>query len=767
MKKILVFALALSTTMAFYSCKDDDVNDYPKDEYRLPRPMFITTEITGDDNHPYNCSVQDRNNVNLNWYTVNGAVGYELKWAIQNYVAGGEQAWLDAENGVDGKSLAGRTVITDPNQFNYLVEHLQYQTQYMFAIRALHSYSATDDSWKTDPKNSKWYGQGSLREWADFYRPTTGGRYDVPFVVQVSDITKTSMHITLNRNIATGYDADQIKSFKEHFNFLDADSTILKIDYLTFTKSKSSPTAQENPTYVHYDIPEDAWVNNICEIDVDQLSENSVYQIDVWDATIPYSVDACYNTTMKRTKGDPAPPILVKHVPTMTATMATFDGEVDADISEWNSMQLDTLIANYCKDNSPENQVFYLEGGKAYHFAQNPSVYKGLTLRTNPEDVAKGERATLYLGGLLKVNGSGTFCNFMIGRQPEAGENSTITLDIDSVRFIDLDVDCPLAGNYGSAQEGQSNAAGNYFMNMYSNGMGVNVNYLEWDNCTFKNIVRGFFRTQGSNDFFFKKIKLTNCVFYNGGYYQQNGGGFNYFHCDHGSKPKSNIIEDIEISGNVFYDSPHGALLTDNNKNNVWDESVRWKLDIHHNTFVNFCTRANQVIVNTRYIPGGSTMGFHDNVIILTKDAADVNRSMGSGGWDTRNIQGGDGSGACTWDVYNNWTTKDEGYLTNGQPFAASALNATKNAIGKWLKNCTFTHDAEELAVHEDQVLKATDLMESPNPQHFIDAEKAHYVDHRTETGIDGLYYKQTDAVLNSDIYKSGAGAPMLRNGKK
>ena len=62
--------------------------------------------------------------------------------------------------------------------------------------------------------------------------------------------------------------------------------------------------------------------------------------------------------------------------------------------------------------------------------------------------------------------------------------------------------------------------------------------------------------------------------------------------------------------------------------------------------------------------------------------------------------------------------------------------------------------------------MKATDLMVSPNPQHFI-GESAKYVDHRTETGIDGLYYQQTPAVLNSGIYKSGAGAAMLRNGKK
>ena len=772
----------LATSLTFWSCKDDDDNGAGSSSDRLPRPMFITEEITNNSNYEHNCRVVDLNNVNLNWYTVDGAVGYELKWAIQNYVAGGAQAWQDTENGVDGKSLAGHTVITDPKQYNYLVEHLQYQTTYMFAIRALHSYSATDDSWKTDPKNSDWYGQGNLREWADFYRPETGARYEVPFVVQASEITKEGMHLTLNRSIASGYSSDQLTTFREHFNFLDPDSTILKIDYLTVTKSISTPNATENPKYTHYDIPESAWVDNICELDIDGLSENSVYVIDVWDKDIPVSVDACYNSTMKRTKGNPAPPQLITHVPTATSTQANFDGEFTGDISQWNSMELDQIISDYCASNeSAENQVFYLEGGKAYHFAQNPSVYKGLTIQTNPEDMAQGKRAKLYLAGMLRVNGGSTFCNFMVGRQPNAGENSTITLDIDSLRFIDLDVDCPYAGNYGSAQEGTGGSSGNYFMNMYSNGMGVNVNYLEWKNCTFQGIVRGFFRTQGSNDFYFQEIKLTDCLFYNCGYYQQNGGGFNWFHCDHGNKARSNIMKHLEISGCVFYDSPKGALITDNNKNNTWDKDVRWNIDVHHNTFVNFQTRSNNVIINTRYVPGGSTLGFHDNIIILTKDEADAARNMGSGGWDIRNIQGGDGTGNVTFNIYNNWTTNDP-YLTNGQPFAASALSATSNAPGKWLN--TFSHEfypynkwetdeegeevlkVNELIVHLEESLKATDLMVAPNPQHIINPDKAQYLDHRTDTGIDGLYFKQTPEVLNSGIYKSGAGAPILRNGK-
>ena len=69
-------------------------------------------------------------------------------------------------------------------------------------------------------------------------------------------------------------------------------------------------------------------------------------------------------------------------------------------------------------------------------------------------------------------------------------------------------------------------------------------------------------------------------------------------------KPKSNILQDVEVSGCVFYDCQKGGLITDQNRNLTWDESVRWKINVHHNTFVNFCTTNKQVIMNSRYNPG-------------------------------------------------------------------------------------------------------------------------------------------------------------------
>jgi hypothetical protein len=172
-------------------------------------------------------------------------------------------------------------------------------------------------------------------------------------------------------------------------------------------------------------------------------------------------------------------------------------------------------------------------------------------------------------------------------------------------------------------------------------------------------------------------------------------------------------------------------------------------------------------IITTRRIPGGSVLEFYDNVIILTKDETDAFRAMNSAGWYTDKIQGGDGSGMCTFNIYNNWTTNDP-YLTSGQPFATRAFNATKNAPGQFIKGGEGIYPAskEELVIHLDENLTATDLMESPNPKYHITNGAPNHLDYHTDNGIDGLYYKQTDKVKNSAIYKSGAGCQRLVNGK-
>ncbi|MBQ7420025.1 MAG: hypothetical protein IJV17_04705 [Prevotella sp.] len=709
--------------------------------FGLESPLFI------QNNDGSGTGIKNLNTAYLKWNAIDGASGYRIKVALASKVSGGGDLWDDPNNLISDQTVGA-------NQQELTIAGLNYYTDYQFAIQAL--------SPRGEAYHSDWYGVGDLRNWYAYCRLVTNARYAVPTVLKVSynSLTKTGMRVNINRTVNSNtYTDAEIETFKEHFNFIDDNKTQLRVDYLTITPTESNPNATVPEKYKKYQLSEEELAQGY--IEVDGLSENSLYHIQAWDQTITPSIDACYNSVMVRTKGTPGPPIPINHVATLEDTQSNITG----DISAWESMKLDDILNEYANNNDlAEGQEYYLEGGKAYHISNYVSITKGITLRTNPADLAQGKRAKLYLGGLLKEGNNASSTNFMIGRSPIAGEDPTIVAHIEAIRFLDLDIDCPLAQNYGNQIEGTGSSTGNYFMNMFSNGLSVDIDLIEWNNCTFQGMIRGFMRIQGSYDFNIRQLKMIDCEHYNSGYYDNAGRGYSYIYADHGSKPKSNVLENVEISGCVFYDSPRGNLITDHNRDLTWDESVRWNINIHHNTFVNFCTRANTAILNTRYIPGGSVLAFHDNVIINTKDEADENRTMYCAGWDARNIQGGDGSGACTFDIYNNWTTNDN--LTNDQPFTANAFNASSNSPYKsaWRTTCTYPHGTNELVVHKDN-LKATELMASPNPQHHIGATASH-LDHHTDTGIDGLYYQQTSTVLNSDIYKSGAGAPKLRNGK-
>ncbi|MBQ8629033.1 MAG: right-handed parallel beta-helix repeat-containing protein [Prevotella sp.] len=746
MKKLLIYSLCMfAVSLGFVSCSDDD--DVAPGSDRLFRTMFRCDNNTGKgDSDPYNCAVVDLNDVHLYWFGVEGAYGYQIRWALQPNVSGGAQAWHDTDSlGL----LEGDTILVGQDVLDCVIKDLNYQTDYRFAIRTLNSADLND------PKNSEWYGHGDGRGWAEYLGLQTAARYEVPSIIQTSDITKTSMIIHLNRSTA-GYTDEQMQGFAEHFTI---DGDVFKVDYLTITPSKSSPNAVVPEQFKKYTLTDADW--ELGYILVEGLTENAVYNIDVWDADIPVSVDANYNPLLKRTKGDPGPPILLTHVPCPTDTVGKgTDGEVVYDISQYNSMRLDEIISDYCSSMTlAENQVFYLEGGKAYHFSGNPSIYKGLTLRTNPEDLAQGKRATLYLNGLTESGTNVNTCNFMLGRQPQSGENSSIPLDIDSVRFMDLDVNAPKARTYGHANDGLGGASGNYFMNMYSNGMGINVTLLEMNNCTFEGLRRGFFRIQGSNDFNIHNLVVKNCQFFNTGYYDQGGKGYNIIFADHNGKPKSNILENIVIDNNVFCNTPHGSIITDNNRNLVWDESVRWNITVTNNTFVNHATRSAVAFFNFRYMPGGSTLTIKNNFWTVTKDEADAVRVLNCQGCDIRNIQGGDGSGVVTFDIANNWSTNNN--LTAGQIFTKGAFSAKSNAPGKFLSSSNFPSGTEELDVHVDDI-SAVELFKSPNPKYYA-TDPSNHMEHQTDDKS-CLNFQDTEKVRNSKIFQLGIGAQRLRD---
>lgn len=154
-----------------------------------------------------------------------------------------------------------------------------------------------------------------------------------------------------------------------------------------------------------------------------------------------------------------------------------------------------------------EGQTFLLEGGKTYYLDGNDVTCKGFVLRTDPKDVADGKRARVICGigknakyFTSSTNGEqwqGSYTIFMLGRQPQDGESSEIYMK--KLAFYDVDFDNPKAYNYGDNLAGEGVVSGNYFMNMYSNGMAVTLDSLVIENCSFKRLVRGFIREQGVN----------------------------------------------------------------------------------------------------------------------------------------------------------------------------------------------------------------------------------------------------------------------------
>lgn len=103
---------------------------------------------------------------------------------------------------------------------------------------------------------------------------------------------------------------------------------------------------------------------------------------------------------------------------------------------------------------------------------------------------------------------------------------------------------------------------------------------------------------QGSNDFTIHHLKIENCEFFNDGYYGNKAGGYNIIHADLNKKPNSNILENVDIKNNTFYDVQIGNLITDANRNNIWASDVRWNIDVENNSFINFDTRSACAIFN-------------------------------------------------------------------------------------------------------------------------------------------------------------------------
>ena len=752
----------LLTAAVFTSCKDDDT--VSEDLNRIEMTMFRVNETTGaGETDPYRCQIINLNTAQLRWYTVDGAYGYRIKWANQNKVSGGQEAWEETEaNG----ELLGDTILYGQDQDFLQLEHLTYMTTISFAIQVL----ADPASGK---ENSNWYGYGNGREWAEYLQMQTSQRYTVPSVIQKSNIDYHSFRVNLNRS-TDGYSTDDMQGFEDHG--FTSENGKFRVDWLRIEPSLSSPNAQVPAKYTHYTLTDEDWERGY--VDIDGLDENSVYNIDVIREDIPWSVDKTYNTLSARTKGNPGAPILITHAVSDTTIL---DGNGNTSYSpeifqKYQAMRLDGILEDYMTSVTlAENQTYYLEGGKTYVFTTNLCLYKGVTIATNPEDLAAGKgKATICLGGLSRPAGSANSTNFMFGRQPQSGENATIPIDVDTLCFENIIFDCPTAITYGEKQVNSEafGVTGNYLANMYSNGMGVNINQFHLKGCEFHGLVRGFIRTQGSNQKNFHSILIEDCEMYNLGHYDNKGGGYNWIH-GQGTQTASNVFENVVFRNNTWFNSPKGSLVTNGNESLTFDSDVRYNITLENNTFVNFQPGSGaSALFGIRYVPGGSKFTVKNNLFILTRRESDINRPLNFCGGDLRGAQGGDGSNLIEIDVANNYSTNDNLTASTGQVFTKEPFNSKKYGFLSYFK---YTDEADQaaktanlLVVADD--ISATELMEQPNPPYDFDATTQYRAyecscidGSKSGEGMVNLYYKNTDKVRNSAIYKNNIGASKWR----
>ena len=773
---LLLFAVGIAIQMV--SCKEDDKASGNTDREFMT--MFITENTQGKGSeYPYNCGIDAAyphgNTAHLYWFGVKDCAGYQVQMAYQSKVTGGASAWAS----VQGTSDLVLDTIVGPEVLDLRVFDLPYNTNFRCAIRAL---SKKDNNTTDFSHASKWYGHGEGRQWAEYCGIKTNQRYATPVVIYVneSEITETTMNVYLRSKVADlseymDFSLDQSKleiaSYFENFN-LSSDSTF-GYKYLTVSPSPSNPNASFNQKWAKYEITAADRARGY--ITIDGLSANSTYVIDVIDPSVSVAVDAKYNTLTKVTDGKPGSPIILKYDSLMAIAdeLALPDdntvkrADVFALAKQYNAAPISPALSDFITDTKyAQGQIFYLEGGKTYYLDGNDRTCKGFTLATRPEDVAKGLRAKVISGigqhprysqGTDGKQWQGPYSMFMFGRSPEPGEGGEIRMK--KLEFRDLDFDNPEALNYGDNQAGLGTAAGNYFFNMYSDGMAVTLDSLVIENCNFKRLVRGFIREQGPNYKVWNHVLIKNNLFYDCGFYNQNAGGYSWIAGI--NQPGSNLYKDMKVIENTFYDSPFPSFFNESNTENERDNGA-WNITFSNNTLVNFNTRASGAIFNMRNLPDKSVFNVQNNLMVLCKKAGDQ-RVLGFWGADIRNTQEkADGSaGVVTLNFSNNWSTNND--LTNGSIFSASPWTSTSNNFGKLVKEGTAILNGT-LEVNVAGV-SATELMVSPCPPTIANTSYTQHM-HRADA-IDGsaseynvdLHIKHT----SNEIVQNNAGAARWR----
>lgn len=763
MKK-LIYALAALVAVGASSCKDDDeINYSPTDLPRMPRTMFRCENTTNKkpeaDDYASRLIPGKDNTIRLHWYGVEGAAGYEIRYAV-NLNTGNYEDWCDTLS-VNGLEPKVKTFKVGPNTLTVDIPHLEYGSDYRFIIRVL--------SPDGEEHNSEWYGLGGGREWEDYLgiptNPVTQPRMTGHTNVDYHSYTMT-FNLDFNKS---DYSASDLKEFNDdgtpnesyllnRYEVKDGKfvaTTVVCIP-APFNVDAKMPDGFTNGTRALTEAEREAG-----RIEITGLDENSGYYFylrndaklltytDLSGKQTTTDIYALYGPDFVRTKGDPGEPIIIEPI---VDPNDTIPGAV-----QYNATRIDTIISNFVKSNQiAEGQVYYLRGGHNYYTEGNPLVQKGFTLATHPDDLAAGKRAVVFLGG-IGLNGEAPRTgNWVFGKNKEAGDVDA-PIEISDVIFEGIDFQCPLARNFG-----EGSATGNYFANMYSGGLAVTFESLQLKNCTFQGFVRGFIRVQGPRYKVFKKFIIEDCLFYNQGYYDNNGRGYSWIAGD-GGHDKTNLYNDFQMRRCTFYDSPRNALISDNNKDRNWGDDVKFNIAIENCTFINFSTRSkSRMLFDMRYMPNDSKITFKNNLIVLAKDKNDK-RDLNQAGADFRNVNG---AGLVTFDIQDNYSLGcEDAHMKDDGVFNAAAFSASKNSVGdKWdWTPGLVSKNPDDLKVKTGATpLRADEFFTAPNPPYVsFDKAKPNKKDHAAPDNIfEALKVRNDPKVTSHEIYQKRIGDP-------
>ena len=557
--KFLSLLLSFVLVVGFVACSEDATEYLPSIKNDNPEREHMThfrIENNGvSSSEPYYSSVVEgtRNDIQLYWFGVEGCAGYHIMAAGLNR----DDEFQKPEEWI-------LDTIVGPEVLSLRVKDLQYSTIYRFGIQTL--------SKKGEEYNSIISGAAGGREWDDQVAITTRERYGIPECFWVENVTENSMRVCWNLTENTKLD-NEAKSIYQ----VDSEGKYI-VDEILIEPSRDNPDAET------IRIPFTEEMRQQGYVDVEGLQSNYVYVVNGMNNNIERYWDRMYNTNMVRMKGDAGEPRLLKWD-------EWYDpNDVNSRAHQLQAARIDTLLTNYMTNNIDfaEGTVFELEPKKVYYLQSTVQVSKGFTLRCSDPEVAPEDRPLVYLGigwaktvpnpdpetaqltpeitaGCSQEDGGDPTkpctMNFAFSRNPGNGEMGGI--NVQSIIFEDITFDVDGAVNY--AENGWTGSGtGNYFFNAASEtAMPFALEEFRVKDCNFRHQIRGWVRFKGAARKQILKFTIDNCMFYDGGMYQENGRGYSWITGD-GTGTLHNILKEFSMTNCTIVDVPRHALISEN-----------------------------------------------------------------------------------------------------------------------------------------------------------------------------------------------------------